>query len=115
MMFSIIDIVGYMLSEKQVHYKMILLPSNKVIADIEIINTVEIELCNPSGIILDMNSMNTTYINLLHDNNHNVFRSNYNKFSLKTYQASSLLNQKGKINQKRFAHLNKMVKLSILH
>ena len=39
-----------------------------VISDIEMINIIETKLNDPSNIVIDMNSINTTYKNLLLDN-----------------------------------------------
>ena len=54
--------------------------SSRVVADIEILNAIKCELSNPTGVILNMKNINTTYINLLNDNKHSDIGINYKRY-----------------------------------
>jgi len=57
--------------------------TSRVISDIEILNIVKCELDSGANSDLNMNNINTTYINLLQDNNHPSEIKNNNKRYLK--------------------------------
>ena len=52
---------------------------NQVVCDIELINLIRHNLNNPSGIVMDMNTLNKKYIELLQENNidKDLLKSNY--------------------------------------
>ena len=54
----------------------------QVTSDIEILNLVEAELKEPSKIVLDMNTVNTTYKNILLENglDNKFIKENYKKY-----------------------------------
>ena len=54
----------------------------QVTSDIEILNLVETELKEPSKIVLDMNTVNTTYKNILLENglDNKFIKENYKKY-----------------------------------
>ena len=64
---------------------------SKVISDIEIINIINSELQNPSGITLNMFNINQRYISLLENNGHKCVNQNYKKY-LKTLINDSIKN-----------------------
>ena len=54
--------------------------NSRVISDIELLNMVKCELDKKENTDLNMNFINTTYINLLQDNNHADINRNYKRY-----------------------------------
>ena len=54
--------------------------SFRVISDIELLNVVKCDLDKKENTDLNMNNINTTYINLLQDNNHEDRNPNYKRY-----------------------------------
>ena len=52
----------------------------RVISDIELLNVVKCDLDKKENTDLNMSSINTTYINLLQDNNHADRNPNYKRY-----------------------------------
>ena len=54
--------------------------TSRVISDIELLNVVKCELDKKDYTDLNMNNINTTFINLLQDNNHADINPNYKRY-----------------------------------